>query len=150
MATFHLNPSESHVSIPSFDTCDGTEYFLIRVTCWHDKEWTVSRRFREFSELHEKLQKDIAIAKDLLPGKKILKNSKFLEQRRADLEKYLQTVTTIVKQLPVIPFELVQFLDFHKYDISFLLQKMAKELNRMQGDKVGSFTILEVMLSANC
>lgn len=87
-----------------------------------------------------------AISKDLLPGKKIIKNSKFLEQRRVDLEKYLQAVIIIVQQLPVIPYELVLFLDFHKYDIFFvfLLQKMSKDLNRMQGDKVGTFTILEV------
>lgn len=85
-----------------------------------------------------------AISKDLLPGKKVIKNSKFLEQRRTDLEKYLQTIITIVQQLPVIPYELIMFLDFYKYDIVFLLQKMSKDLVKMQGDKVGSFTILEV------
>lgn len=65
MSYFHLAPHETKISIPLFDTEDGTEYFLIRVKCWHDKEWTVSRRFREFSDLHEKLQKEIVI-KNLL------------------------------------------------------------------------------------
>lgn len=94
--------------------------------------------------MHEKLQQDIAIAKDLLPGKKILKDSKFLEQRRLDLEKYLQTVTSIVQQLPVMPLKLVEFLDFHQFDVVFMLQKMALDLSRKSDEKSATFTILEV------
>lgn len=42
MACFNLNTADTKVSIPSYTTQDGVEYFLIKVTCWHDKEWTVS------------------------------------------------------------------------------------------------------------
>lgn len=141
------NSSETKVSIPLFETIDGVEYFQIRVSCWHNKEWSVSHRFKDFVELHEKLQMEIAISKDLLPGKKIIKNSKFLEQRQKDLEKYIQTVTSIV-QLSIVPLELVQFLDFHKYDVNFSLQMMALELSRKQSDKKATFTIFEVSFSA--
>lgn len=143
MSCYHLAPAETKISVPSYETTDGVEYFVIRVSCWNNKEWTVNHRFRDFTKLHERLQKDIAIAKDLLPEKKMIKNSRFLEQRRHDLEKYLQTVMTFVQQL-VTPLELVEFLDFHKYDIVFLLQKMALDLSRKQGDKSAKFTILEV------
>lgn len=95
-------------------------------------------------QLHDKLQSSIAIDKDLLPGKKIIKNSKFLEQRRIDLEKYLRVVTSTVQQLPVMPLELVQFLDFHRYDVLCLLQNMALDLSWKPEQKAGKFTILEV------
>lgn len=107
----------------------------------------VRQRFKSFVELHEKLQKNIAISKDLLPRKKIIKDAKFLDQRRNDLEKYLQTVTATVQQLPVL--DLVQFFDFHKYDVVFLLQNMALDLSRRENDKSATFTILEVR-SASC
>lgn len=164
MSCYHLAPSETKISIPSYETVDGVEYYLIRVNCYHNKEWTVSycetskieinfifgkvrQRFKSFVELHEKLQKNIAISKDLLPRKKIIKDAKFLDQRRNDLEKYLQTVTATVQQLPVL--DLVQFFDFHKYDIVFLLQNMALDLSRRENDKSATFTILEVR-SASC
>ena len=142
MSCYNLAPSETNISVPSYETIDGVEYFLIRVSCWNKKEWNVTHRFRDFAILHEKLQKEIALSKDLLPGKKMIKNSKFLEQRRQDLEKYLQKVMTFVQQ--VTPLELVEFLDFHKYDIVFLLQKMAVDLSLKQGSKSATFTILEV------
>lgn len=103
----------------------------------------MNHRFRDFNYLHEKLQKEIALSKEILPGKKMIKNSKFLEIRRIELEKYLQTVMTFVQQL-VTPLELVDFLDFHKYDIGFLLQRMALDFSRKQGVKSAIFTILEV------
>lgn len=42
MACFFLNTADTKVSIPSYCTQDGVEYFLIKVNCWQDKEWTVS------------------------------------------------------------------------------------------------------------
>jgi PX domain len=95
--------------------------------------------------LHEKLQKEIPnLGKDLLPGKKIIKNEKFLEQRRQGLEKYLSAVLLAVQLMPSIPLEMIQFLDLDKYDIVFLLQRMALDLSHKQGDKAACFTILEV------
>lgn len=42
MAQSNLAPSETKVSITSYESIEGVEYFLIRVACWHEKEWTVN------------------------------------------------------------------------------------------------------------
>lgn len=103
--------------------------------------------------LHDKLQSSIAVSKDLLPQKsffkiKILKSAEFLDKRRVDLEKYLQTVTSTVQQLPVVPLELVQFLDFHRYDVLCILQNMALDLSwKLSEEKAGKFSILEVSVT---
>jgi hypothetical protein len=74
-------------------------------------------------------------------GKKILKTTKFLDQRKEDLEKYLKTVQQLVQSIP--PVEIVQFLDFDKYDAVFLLQKLAKDLQDPLSNR-SAFTIFEV------
>lgn len=102
----------------------------------------VRHRYSDFYDLNEKLHKEIAITKDLLPGKKVLKNNKFLGQRQLDLEKYLQTVGQLCKLQ--IPTDLVEFLDFHKYDVVFLLQKLALDLGEVKLSNTWTFTILEV------
>lgn len=75
-------------------------------------------------------------------------NAKFIEQRREDLQKYLQTVAHILQKH--MPSEFVQFLDFHKYDVIFLLQSLALDVFKngekylFQNDRKWTFTILEV------
>jgi nischarin len=98
-------------------------------------------RYKDFNELHEKLQKETALSKDLLPGKKLLKNREFLETRQRDLEKYLKIVAKTVQHQ--VPLEFVEFLDFHKYDSVFLLQKLAVDLSQ-RTEKKWTFTILQV------
>lgn len=102
----------------------------------------VRHRYSDFYDLNEKLHKEIAIPREKLPGKKVLKNSKFLEQRQHDLEVYLQTMGQLCKlQIPTV---LVEFLDLHKYDVVFLLQKLALHLAHVSQATSWTFTILEV------
>lgn len=75
------------------------------------------------------------------------KNPTFLEQRREQLEKYLQELLVFFRiQLPKV---LAEFLEFNKYDIIYLLQDLAKLFNE-NGDSLLSlkkeynFSALEV------
>jgi len=76
------------------------------------------------------------------------KSPNFLEKRRNDLEKYLKDVFIFLKL--TMPIEFVEFLDFHKYDIIFLLQNLAKKLflynneNFLLNRKHYNFSIFEV------
>lgn len=75
------------------------------------------------------------------------KNTNFLRQRQEALEKYLQTVAHFLQIQ--MPLEFVEFLDFHRYDIVFLLQHLALKFFH-NGDqlllqqKPYSFSLLEV------
>lgn len=69
-------------------------------------------------------------------------------QRQQDLEKYLQTLAHMVQHQ--IPLVFVEFLDFHKYDVVFLLQKLAMDFSqKFNNNKTWTFTILEVRFSRN-
>ncbi|XP_067626386.1 nischarin isoform X2 [Eurosta solidaginis] len=75
------------------------------------------------------------------------KNPAFLEQRRDQLEKYLQELLIFFRiQLPRV---LAEFLDFNKYDIIYLLQDLAKLFNEsgsalLSSKKEFNFSALEV------
>jgi nischarin len=75
-------------------------------------------------------------------------SSKFIEQRREELQKYLQTILVILQKH--MPSEFVHFLDFHKYDVIFLLQNLALDVYRngekylFQNDRKWTFTIIEL------
>ncbi|CRL08128.1 CLUMA_CG020988, isoform A [Clunio marinus] len=143
MAFYHLNPSETSITISSFETVDSITYYDIKISCYRNVEWTVKHRFKDFYEIHEKLQKSIAIPKDLLPGKKLVKNLQLFQQRKTELEKYLQAIAQIA-QLN-FPLEFVEFLDFQKYDVIFLLQRLAKDIFKLGYiQKSWTFTILEM------
>lgn len=149
MSNFYKNPLETTITIPSYELIDGTAFYSVHVTCFHNCEWRVSRRYRDFHELHEKLV-NYSIAKDLLPKKKVIGNtsSKFIEQRREELQKYLQTIAHMMQKH--MPIEFVEFLDFHKYDVIFLLQNLALDVykngerNLLQSGRKWTFTILEL------
>lgn len=149
MSNYYKNPLETTIFIPNFDLIDGTTYYNIKVTCFHNVEWTVSRRYRDFHDLHEKLV-SYSIGKDLLPKKKVIGNlnSKFIEQRREELQKYLQTIAHIMQKH--MPIEFVEFLDLHKYDVIFVLQNLALDVYRngekylVENEGMWTFTILEV------
>lgn len=116
-------------------------------------EWFVERRYRDFAQMHDKLVEDTSISKKLLPPKKVRphelmylcvylfenvfnllllqlvgnKQPAFLEQRREQLETYLQGLLTSFRN--ELPRLLAEFLDFNKYDIIYLLQDLAKLFN---------------------
>uniref|UniRef100_A0A336M725 CSON013026 protein n=1 Tax=Culicoides sonorensis TaxID=179676 RepID=A0A336M725_CULSO len=66
---------------------------------------------------------------NLLPQKKVIgnKNPKFLKKRQEALEIYLQEVFKFLQL--TMPKVFVEFLDFHKYDIIFILHNLAALLS---------------------
>jgi nischarin len=146
MSNYFSNPAVT-INIPTAELVDGTTFYSIHVTCLHNTEWTVLRRYRDFAELHEKLI-SFSISRDLLPKKRILGNMsrEFVEQRREDLQKYLNTVFFMMQRhTPVF-----EFLDFHKFDVIFLLQHLALNIFKngerylTESGRKWTFTILEV------
>lgn len=145
MSCFHQNPEKTILSVPFYESVDNIEFYKVSVKVFHEKEWVVSRRYRDFEVLHEKLQNKTAIAVDL-PGKKLIKSKEFLEKRRECLEKYLQAVAVSCRHS--MPLDFVEFLELDKYDIVFLLQKLASQLSQRINSSTRlkrKFTILEVI-----
>ncbi|CAD7011886.1 nischarin [Ceratitis capitata] len=149
MSCYFRQNADTNVTIPKYiESSTGVVYYDIKVRV-HQVEWLVERRYRDFAQLHEKLVDEIAISKKLLPPKKLVgnKNPTFLEQRREQLEKYLQELLVFFRiQLPRV---LAEFLDFNKYDIVYLLQDLAKLFNEsgsslLSSKKEFNFSALEV------
>ncbi|EDW32111.1 GL10613 [Drosophila persimilis] len=128
MACYYRQNEETTVTIPKYTnetSSGGVTYYDIKVRV-AKVEWMVERRYRDFAQLHDKLVEDIAISKKLLPPKKLVGNKQpaFLEQRREQLEAYLQELLIYFRT--ELPRALAEFLDFNKYDIIYLLQDLAK------------------------
>jgi len=150
MACYYRQHEDTAVTVPKFtnENSSGTTYYDIRVRVGK-LEWVVERRYRDFASLHEKLVGEISISKKLLPPKKVRpqrydgstylhmyllyfqlvgnKQPSFLEQRREQLETYLQELLIYFRT--ELPRPLAEFLDFNKYDIIYLLQDLAKLFN---------------------
>ena len=124
MATFLANRQSTKVYIPEVQQTEGFNVYQIVIEVG-SVSWKVFHRYKDFVDLHEKLVADHGVTKDLLPPKKVIGNRDpvFVEKRRAALEIYLVSVLTFLQQ--TMPRELAVFLDFHKYDILFILQEMA-------------------------
>ncbi|KAK4323305.1 hypothetical protein Pmani_005981 [Petrolisthes manimaculis] len=97
--------------------------------------WSVKQRYNAFADLHDKLVTNHGVARDLLPPKKIIgnKDPTFVKKRRADLELYIQTILHFMHH--TLPRELAEFLDFHHYEVTHLLQSLARQFFS-QGDKI--------------
>ncbi|KAL4713016.1 hypothetical protein ACJJTC_014650 [Scirpophaga incertulas] len=97
--------------------------------------WSVTHRYNDFVELHDKLVSDHGVTKEWLPPKKVIrsKTPKFIEQRREALDEYLKRVLGYLRQ--AMPCEFAHFLDFHLYDIYFILQNLAKKFY-LEGDSI--------------
>ncbi|KAL4098385.1 hypothetical protein QTP88_023009 [Uroleucon formosanum] len=112
---------------------DGVTYYHIKVNVG-DVTWSVQKRYNEFLELHKKLVNEHTVTKDILPGKKIIGNKEpnFIERRRVGLEIYLQTVLSFLQKS--MPEELLEFLEFHKYDVILIVKKLAIEFYKNGDD----------------
>ncbi|CAH0402441.1 unnamed protein product [Chilo suppressalis] len=134
MSSFINHRDASKVSVDETVTKDNVTYYKITVKVGA-VNWSVSHRFSEFVELHEKLVSDHGVTKEWLPPKKVIRNKipKFIEQRRDALNEYLKNVLNYLRL--TMPYEFAHFLDFHLYDIFFLLQDLAKSLY-LEGDKI--------------
>ncbi|KAG0713362.1 Nischarin [Chionoecetes opilio] len=122
------------VCIPGTQQADGVTLYTITM-CVAGVQWSVKQRYNAFAELHEKLVSNHGVARDLLPPKKIIgnKDPSFIERRRGDLELYIQTIMSFMHH--TLPRELAEFLDFHHYELTHLLQCMARQFSE-EGDKV--------------
>ncbi|XP_017108612.2 nischarin [Drosophila bipectinata] len=127
MACYYRQHEDSSVTVPKFcnETSVGVTYYDIKVRVGR-VEWLVERRYKDFAQLHDKLVEEVSISKKLLPPKKLVGNKQpaFLEQRREQLETYLQELLIYFRT--ELPRALAEFLDFNKYDIIYLLQDLAK------------------------
>lgn len=132
MSSFVNHRSESSLSVDETSTKDNVTYYKIAVRVG-SVHWTVLHRFSDFVDLHEKLVSEHGVAKEWLPPKKVIGNKtpKFVEQRREALNDYLKNVFNYLRL--TMPYEFAHFLDFHLYDIFFLLQDLAKKLY-IEGD----------------
>lgn len=116
---------ECGIAISNAETDNnGVTYYLVKVNVG-DVTWTVQKRYKEFLELHKKLVNEHTVTKDILPGKKIIGNKEpnFIEKRRVGLEIYLQTVLSFLQKS--MPEELLEFLEFDKYDVILIVKKLA-------------------------
>eukprot|EP00051_Salpingoeca_urceolata_P028066 m.484753 g.484753 ORF g.484753 m.484753 type:complete len:1036 (+) comp23533_c0_seq1:198-3305(+) len=79
--------------------------FEVRVSL-HGESWKVFRRYREFVAFRDEMKKlmPTIIGPIAFPPKKLWPDSKFLKQRRADLEEYLNKVIEKTHLLPDSPF----------------------------------------------
>ncbi|KAI8040039.1 hypothetical protein M5D96_007464 [Drosophila gunungcola] len=131
MACYYRQHEDTTVTVPKFtneNSSGGVTYYDIKLRVGK-VEWLVERRYRDFAQLHDKLVGEISISKKLLPPKKLVGNRQpaFLEQRREQLETYLQELLIYFRT--ELPRALAEFLDFNKYDIIYLLQDLAKLFN---------------------
>ncbi|XP_045454594.1 nischarin [Melitaea cinxia] len=148
MSSFINHRNDSTVNVVEASSKDNVTYYKIVVKVG-SVQWDVSHRYSDFVELHEKLVNDHGVAKDLLPPKKVIRNKtpKFVEQRREALNEYLKNVFKYL--LLTMPPEFAHFLDFHLYDIFFLLQDLAKKLflegdKLLENEKSHKFTLIEL------
>ncbi|KAL3289658.1 hypothetical protein HHI36_023066 [Cryptolaemus montrouzieri] len=124
MACFWLKSQETNVKIPTTQERDGVVFYKIQVFIG-EISWNIPHRYNDFFELHSKLVSDHGVAKDILPSKKLIRSKcpEFIESRRQGLETYLQKVLKFLKL--TMPRVFLEFLDFHIYDIFFLVQSLA-------------------------
>eukprot|EP00794_Sanderia_malayensis_P009741 gene9741-10737_t len=74
---------------------------------------TLEKRFKEFLDLHKRLQKTVTLRADFPPKTVLLKDDKFLNKRRQGLENYLQAV--IHEGTEELPLEVYHFFDIDPY-----------------------------------
>lgn len=148
MSSFVNHRNESSLNVDEACTKDNVTYYKIAVNVGA-VNWSVWHRYSDFVDLHDGLVAHHGVAKDLLPPKKVIRNKtpKFVEQRREALNEYLKSIFNYLKI--TMPQEFAHFLDFHLYDILFLLQDLAKKLflegdKMLQNEKSHKFTPMEV------
>ena len=124
MANFHSYSTDTTLRIPRVITVDSVNYYEILIKSGPVK-WSVNRRYRDFDELHEKLMQERSVPKEWLPPKKVIGNKSpaFIKKRQEALERYLRDVFVFLQL--TMPKEFVEFLEFSRYDIIFLVQTLA-------------------------
>ncbi|KAK2571079.1 Nischarin [Acropora cervicornis] len=102
------------VLVPATEQVDSYTVYYLEV---HIREysWFVSRRYREFYELHEKLVKRYGIDQSLIPPKRYfgMRQPEYVEKRRLGLETYIQTL--LLQFDDNLPQEIQDFLESDKF-----------------------------------
>lgn len=124
MASLWSNANDVSIEIPTTEEIVGVTFYIIVVKI-SDFKWKVKHRYSEFYTLHNQLIIEHGVSKDILPSKKVIgtKNEHFIKSRRKALEEYLRKIFTFLRR--TMPKEFVEFLDFHIYDIYFLLKDLS-------------------------
>lgn len=148
MACLLCNQKQTFLEIPTTEEITNITYYIILVTVGEIR-WKIKHRYSEFFDLHNKLVTDHGVSKDILPSKKVIGNKSdlFIESRRRALEEYLQKTLVFLKR--TMPKVFVEFLEFHVYDIYFLLQNLSSKCSveadsLLSSSKTYSFTTLEL------
>lgn len=148
MACLWYNQNQTYIEIPVTEEVANVTYYIILVSVGEIK-WKVKHRYSEFFNLHNKLVGDHGVSKDILPSKKVIGNKceSFIESRRRALEEYLQKILIFLKR--TMPKVFVEFLDFHLYDIYFLLKDLSSKCFAeadfiLSSSKMYTFTPLEL------
>ncbi|XP_074608631.1 nischarin-like isoform X2 [Acropora palmata] len=122
------------VLVPATEQVDSYTVYYLEV---HIREysWFVSRRYREFYELHEKLVKRYGIDQSLIPPKRYfgMRQPEYVEKRRLGLETYIQTL--LLQFDDNLPQEIQDFLESDKFDVCGVTHSLAKELF-LTGDEI--------------
>uniref|UniRef100_H3HDU5 ubiquitinyl hydrolase 1 n=1 Tax=Phytophthora ramorum TaxID=164328 RepID=H3HDU5_PHYRM len=104
--------------------------FSIEVKLQGGLQWLIRKRYSDFRELHERLKRTNAAVKQLyFPKRHVFRNrhQSVVEQRRSELEKYINEVLDI---RPLIRVPLFNFLEVYAHMESYerKLQRHKKEL----------------------
>eukprot|EP00795_Rhopilema_esculentum_P002340 gene2340-17977_t len=127
-----LNPAKIRglgvktVSIIGTEKARDHAVYKIKVT-FGECSWIVRKRYRDFYALHEELVVSHGLPWDLLPPKKFIGNlnAEHIEKRRLALDKYLQNILGVLFEMPT---EVVEFLEFDRFDVNSVCHKLAKDL----------------------
>ncbi|CAH0490887.1 unnamed protein product [Peronospora farinosa] len=119
----------SGVTEAEIDKTTHTE-FSVEVKLQGGLQWLICKRYSDFRELHERLKKTNSSVKQLyFPKRHVFRNrhQSVVEQRRSELEKYINEVLDI---RPLIRVPLFNFLEVYAHMESYerKLQRHKKEL----------------------
>lgn len=77
MSCYYRQNGQTQLSVPYYvESTTGIAYYNIKIVVG-PIEWMVERRYREFSQLNDKLAEEVALSKNLLPPKKVLISTGF-------------------------------------------------------------------------
>ncbi|KAF6216886.1 hypothetical protein GE061_001236 [Apolygus lucorum] len=131
------------ICIPESHVSDGVVYYDILIQIGN-VSWNVSRRYNEFSQLNTALIKEQGINKYLLPPKRFVGNAnpEFVDQRRCQLELYLNTVFKLL--VKTMPSELASFLEFEEHDIMFIIRKIPQKVSLCKQGTCPELRVLDI------
>ncbi|KAJ0395662.1 hypothetical protein ATCC90586_006209 [Pythium insidiosum] len=117
-----------------------------------DLQWVIKKRYSDFRELHDRLKRTNASVKQLhFPKRHVFRNrhQSVIEQRRSELEKYINEALEI---RPLIRVPLFNFLEVYTHMESYerKIQRHKKELEFMKAvsDRQGSDINMDEFLRA--